>query len=333
MTDPDRATHHRHRWRGADFVLEDDHPWVRQTCACGATRSFRAWERYWAPAAGEPVLHMLPEEAWRQALVQGGVEPASLADEGFVHCTNGWTELANVGNRYYASDPRPYVALRLDLARAGAPWRHDDASGLYPHLYGPIPLVAVTGVALLARAANGRFLPPTEAPMNALAPLFDRLEAAAARLAATRDQVRRGEPWPAGAVAAGSGEADWVPTEVLAHVAEMLPFWLGEMERVVAGPDYRGGAGPTPFGRTIGDQVRGQTVIRDATLPARELYDRIGAAVERYRHRLPELTDADIARTGLHPTRGVLAVPELLDQLVVTHLEEHAAQLERALEA
>jgi len=283
--------------------------------------------------AEAPVLHMLPEEAWRRALVDGLVEPASLADQGFVHCTNGWTELANVGNRSYASDPRPYVALHLDLARAGAPWRYDDAASLYPHLYGPIPLAAVTGVAQMARAADGRFLRPTEAPMHALAPLLNRLETAAARLATTREPVTRGEPWPAGAVAEGSGEADWVPTEVLAHVAEMLPFWLGEMERVLAGPDHRGGAGPTPFGRTPGDQVRSLTVIRDSTLPARELYDRIGAAVERYRHRLPELADAEIARTGLHPTRGEMSVPELLDRLAVTHLEDHAEQLEHALGA
>jgi len=278
-----------------------------------------------------PVLHMLPEEAWRRALVDGRVEPASLADEGFVHCTNGWTELANVGNRSYASDSRPYVALRLDLAQAGAPWRYDDAASLYPHLYGPIPLAAVTGVAQMARAADGRFLLPTEAPMNALAPLLDRLETAAARLATTRAPVTRGEPWPAGAVAEGSGEATWGPTEVLAHVAEMLPFWLGEMERVLAGPDHRSGAGPTPFGRTPGDPVRSLTVIRDSTLPARELYDRIAATVERYRHRLPELAETEIARRGLHPTRGEMSVPELLETLVVSHLEGHAEQVERAL--
>jgi len=284
-----------------------------------------------ADHAEAPVLHMLPEAAWRRALVDGRVVPASLATEGFVHCTYGWTELVNVGNRHYASDPGPYIALRLDLERAGAAWRCDDAAGLYPHLYGPIPLAAVTGVARFARAADGRFVLQTEAPMNVLAPLLDRLETAAARLAATREPVTRGEPWPAGAVAHGSGEAEWGPTEVLAHVAEMLPFWLGEMERVLAGPDHRSGAGPTPFGRTPGDQVRSLSVIRDSSLPARELYDRIAAAVERYGRRLPGLTDAEIARTGLHPTRGEMSVLELLETLVVSHLEAHAEQLERAL--
>jgi hypothetical protein len=40
---------HVHRWLGVDFYLEDGHPFVRQACECGATRAFRAWERYWEP--------------------------------------------------------------------------------------------------------------------------------------------------------------------------------------------------------------------------------------------------------------------------------------------
>lgn len=167
--------------------------------------------------------------------------------------------------------------------------------------------------------------------MNALAPLLDRLESAGAQLASTRRLVERGGPWPVGAIAEGGGEAEWGPTEVLAHVSEMLPYWLGEMERVIAGADGRGGGGPAGFGRTATDPVRKMTIARDATLPVPELYDRIAAALDRYRRRIPELSDRDIARRGVHPTRGELSVPELLGRFVVSHLEEHAAQLGASL--
>jgi hypothetical protein len=111
----------------------------------------------------------------------------------------------------------------------------------------------------------------------------------------------------------------------------MLPYWLGEAERVIAGADGRGG-GEAAFGRTSGDEVRTLTVARDATLPARELYDRIAAAQQRYRWRLPELSADDVARTGVHPTRGSLSVAALLERFAVRHLEEHADQLDRIIE-
>jgi hypothetical protein len=177
---------------------------------------------------------------------------------------------------------------------------------------------------------RGRSAHSRETSVNELTPLLDRLDVAGRRLAATQARVQAGEPWPVGAVAEGGGEAEWGPTEVLAHVAEMLPYWLGEMERVVAA---NGAPTPaaTPFGRTAADPLRTLTIARDASLPARDLYDRISASVERYRRRLPALTEAEIGRRGLHPTRGELTVAELLERFAVSHLEDHAEQLESAL--
>lgn len=159
--------------------------------------------------------------------------------------------------------------------------------------------------------------------------LLARLSAAAARVEGQRGAVERGAPWPVGSLARGETEERWGPTEVLAHVAEMLPFWLGEMERVLAAAPGEVAA----FGRTIDDQVRGLSVARDATLPPRELFDRIAAAVERYRRRLPTLTATDLARVGRHPARGDLGVPALLERFAVDHLEDHARQLEATLAA
>ncbi len=165
--------------------------------------------------------------------------------------------------------------------------------------------------------------------MSALDPALDRLRAAAGRIAATRTEVERGGRRAPRGAAQGADEASWAPTEVLAHVCEMLPYWLGEMERVLAPGD----AGPAAFGRTAADQIRTLTVARDATLPPRELYDRMAAGIDRYERRLPQLSEADVRRRGTHPTRGELTVEELLERFVVGHLEEHAVQLEDALRA
>ncbi len=68
-----------------------------------------------------------------------------------------------------------------------------------------------------------------------------------------RPRSWHGEPWPLAKTFGTEPEAAWGPPELLAHVAEMLLFWLGELERVVEGgtdgPVPRSGAWPrTPCG-------------------------------------------------------------------------------------
>ncbi len=157
----------------------------------------------------------------------------------------------------------------------------------------------------------------------------DRLRAAADGFRRMAPRVEAGRPWPLVAVDHDAGpESAWGPPEVLAHVAEMLSFWLGEVERILDGSPE-----PVPFGRTVADRSRVLTIERDRTLPPRELLARIEAAVERYAGRLPELTPADLARRGLHSTRGEMTVAELLERFVVGHAEDHVDQLGASLGA
>lgn len=143
---------------------------------------------------------------------------------------------------------------------------------------------------------------------------------------ATRPAVEAGAPWPLATTIDHSDEAHWGPVEVLAHLAEMAPYWLGEMERVLGG-----GAEPVPFGRVATDPVRLAILERDRSLPPRELYDRTTSALERMERRLAELTPAELARRGLHPSRGEMTVAEIPERFVVGHLADHVVQLEALL--
>ena len=146
-----------------------------------------------------------------------------------------------------------------------------------------------------------------------------RLRASRAAFVALRSPVEAGDPWPLAAAFGVEPEASWGPGEVLAHTAEMLPFWLGEFERVVAAG--RGG-GPTAFGRTADNALRIGVLERDRTLPLRELFDRIDVGIDRWLRRLAELAP------GRHSTLGDMTADQLRDRFVVGHLEEHVAQLE-----
>jgi hypothetical protein len=155
-----------------------------------------------------------------------------------------------------------------------------------------------------------------------------RLRAAADTLLTLRPAVLAGEPWPLAADYGHGPESFWGPPEVLAHLTEMLPYWLGEVERILAGWPT-----PVPFGRVATDEVRIAIVGRDRTVPLRDLFDRVEADVRRYERRLDELTPGDLARLGLHPARGSMSVQAVLDVIVVAHLEEHCAQLRELLAA
>ncbi|HEX6867320.1 MAG TPA: DinB family protein [Candidatus Limnocylindrales bacterium] len=156
--------------------------------------------------------------------------------------------------------------------------------------------------------------------------LLERLATAREGLAATRPAIEREAPWPLAIVFDDSDEARWWPGEVLAHLAEMVPYWLGEIERVLDGVRE-----PVPFGRIATDAIRIGLVERDRSLPPRELYDRIDESLARFDRRWRTLTPTELARRGLHPKRGELTVAQMADPFIVSHLEGHVAQLESIL--
>ncbi|MBF6605039.1 MAG: DinB family protein [Chloroflexi bacterium] len=154
---------------------------------------------------------------------------------------------------------------------------------------------------------------------------IERLEHAGRDIHDLGPRVEAGAPWPLADRFGTEPEARWGPPEILAHLAEMLPFWLGEIERIVAS------ARPSPFGRVATDALRLATIERDRSLPPRELFSRIANDLERYERRLPELAEADLAAVGIHPRSGELSVADVLERMVVGHLEEHVVQIREAI--
>jgi hypothetical protein len=158
---------------------------------------------------------------------------------------------------------------------------------------------------------------------------LDRLADARAAYAALAPRVVTGEPWPLAEHFGTEPEASWGPREVLAHVAEMLPFWLGELERVV---DGEGGA-PVPFGRVADDASRIGLIARDRSLPLRVLFARIDAGLGAWLERLPTLSETDRGKIGQHPRLGEMPVGGIAERFVIGHGEEHVVQLEAILAA
>jgi uncharacterized protein (DUF952 family) len=103
-------------------------------------------------------FHLTPLAVWSARRGGPTYEPEAFALEGFIHCTNGEERVIEVGNRYYAGDPRPYCLLSLERGRLTAPVLYVDPERAYPHVYGPLILDAVVDVRQVVRDEDGSFL-------------------------------------------------------------------------------------------------------------------------------------------------------------------------------
>jgi hypothetical protein len=157
---------------------------------------------------------------------------------------------------------------------------------------------------------------------------LDRIADAQGTYAALRRRIAAREPWPLAADFGTGPEASWGPREVLAHVAEMLPFWLGELERVVDGAP-----GPTTFGRVADDPLRLGIIERDRSLPLRLLFSRVDDGLRDCAVRLTTLTDEERTAIGRHHRLGDIPAQAILERLALEHAEDHIAQLESILAA
>lgn len=145
-----------------------------------------------------------------------------------------------------------------------------------------------------------------------------RLVTAAERIRATAPTVpeeARTAPDPE------TGE-QWDRGQVLAHVAEILPYWTRQVELVVE----RGGG--VPFGRVKSDPARIAVIERDRHEDASRLLERMDQGLQEVLALLDRLDDEALARTGTHERLGEMTAARIIDRFLVEHLEEHADQLE-----
>ena len=111
------------------------------------------------------LVHICAADDWRLARERGEHRPDSLDDVGFVHLST--VEQVHLpANRLYAGRT-DLVLLHVDPDRLTAPVRWepgeptDPKSMRFPHLYGPLPVAAVTSVTRYPAQSDGSFSPLT----------------------------------------------------------------------------------------------------------------------------------------------------------------------------
>jgi uncharacterized damage-inducible protein DinB len=121
-------------------------------------------------------------------------------------------------------------------------------------------------------------------------------------------------------------ERDWSVMQILAHVAEILPYWAHQARDVAARTENN-----LPFGRTAEDPDRIAAVEEHA-------HDALDVTLRRIREGLAETVAVLRAipaegwqKTARHERRGEMSVARAVDDFLLAHAKEHAAQVEQVL--
>ena len=106
----------------------------------------------------DAVFHLVPPDVWTAAVAAGDYRPASLAVEGFVHCSFA-EQVSASADRHFGSDEE-LVAVEIPLPAVAAALVVEDSYGsgtAFPHVYGPLDPTSARAVHRLARGADGRW--------------------------------------------------------------------------------------------------------------------------------------------------------------------------------
>jgi uncharacterized protein (DUF952 family) len=92
------------------------------------------------------VYHITRNSQWTEAQAKGTYITDSLAEEGFIHCSQE-NQIKGVLERYFSGEEH-LIRLSIDSSKLDSPLIYDWSPSLedtFPHIYGPINLEAVVG--------------------------------------------------------------------------------------------------------------------------------------------------------------------------------------------
>jgi uncharacterized protein (DUF952 family) len=103
------------------------------------------------------ILHICPHAEWLAALASGVYRAPSLETEGFVHCSRP-EQVLPVANRFYQETPDLVLLwIEVELLQSEVRWEAAEGGELFPHVYGPVELDAVSAVTQLIPDPDGSY--------------------------------------------------------------------------------------------------------------------------------------------------------------------------------
>lgn len=109
------------------------------------------------------ILHITERAAWETAVAAGVYCAASLAREGFIHCSTRQQVLGPANELYRGRSDLVLLCIAPDAVQAEIVYEDSYGKGeAFPHIYGPLNLDAVIQVVKFSPNPDGTFSLPTE---------------------------------------------------------------------------------------------------------------------------------------------------------------------------
>lgn len=119
-----------------------------------------------------------------------------------------------------------------------------------------------------------------------------------------------------------AGNDEWSVTQILGHMAEMIPYWLEHCRRLIAATGE-----PPHFGRTLEAPERLAGVEMGGTGNLDELQGRVESEIQTAAQAIRQMTPTERAKPGIHLRHGEMTVAQVVERFIVAHAEEHLEQV------
>lgn len=121
-------------------------------------------------------------------------------------------------------------------------------------------------------------------------------------------------------------ENEWSIMQSLAHIQEFLPYWAGEVEKLVAHPGQN-------FGRTMQNEGRLEALRVHGHDTLIQLRAALPGSYARLDEMLDRLQESDLGLTGWHTRYGERTLEWFINEFITEHLRSHLVQLRACLAA
>lgn len=121
-------------------------------------------EAFGANVTQDTLYHLVTESEFRAQVKGNAYIPARFDQAGFIHCTGEPDTLLAVANDYFSAVEEPVLVLTIETAKVAAEVRfeppvpiegsgasHLEHTQLFPHIYGPLNMDAVTEIGALRK--------------------------------------------------------------------------------------------------------------------------------------------------------------------------------------
>ncbi len=121
-----------------------------------------------------------------------------------------------------------------------------------------------------------------------------------------------------------SSENEWSIMQNLAHIVELMHYWAGEIEKLVA-------ASGQNFGRTAQHEGRLRAISEHERDSLEQVKAALPASYTRLEDVLGNLQDSDLELTGHHSKFGEKSLEWFIEDFVTGHLKSHVEQIKTCL--